>query len=328
MSEIDQTEMADVEITGPSQVETPAASAAVESSTPSAEVESLALSPDVETLTPPVEVESPIPSTDVETPALSAEVEPLIPSPEVEAMAGAESETKGARGKGSWLFLTAALLVGGLIGFYLRPLIMPEPEASLPSLATVKDSGQFNEPDPYQSVMLAVIAGARHFYGDPNAPVTIVEFGDFNCGYCGHWAHETLPLIDQNYIKTGKVRLAYVHFPILGDDSMTAAEATECAAQQDNFWPYHNLVYAHQGIGFTPANLTRLADELGLDTAAFEACLTNFPDRSSLEDDIRLAQVMGVRGTPAFLVNGIPLAGAYPYESFVKVIEQLLGGEF
>jgi protein-disulfide isomerase len=105
---------------------------------------------------------------------------------------------------------------------------------------------------------------------------------------------------------------------------MTAAEATECAAQQQNFWGYHNLLYANQGVGFTPANLTQLAGQMGLDSETFAQCLTNFPDRKSLEDDIRLSQVMGVRGTPAFLVNGIALAGAYPYENFEQIIESEL----
>jgi protein-disulfide isomerase len=109
---------------------------------------------------------------------------------------------------------------------------------------------------------------------------------------------------------------------------MTAAEATECAAEQDRFWDYHNQLYASQGMGFTPANLTRVAGDLGLDTTAFESCLSNFSDRASLESDIRLAQIMGVRGTPAFLVNGVPLAGAYPYEDFERVIEGILAGEF
>ena len=122
--------------------------------------------------------------------------------------------------------------------------------------------------------------------------------------------------------------MAYIHYPILGADSMTAAQGTECAAQQDHFWDYHNLLYANQGIGFTLANLTQLAGELGLDSTLFEECLTNFTDMSLLEDDIQLARIMGVRGTPAFLVNGIPLAGAYPYEDFEHVIEGILAGEF
>jgi protein-disulfide isomerase len=238
-----------------------------------------------------------------------------------------DRKNKGSQ-TNSWLLLLIGVLVGGLGGFYLRPLIVPKAELNAGPLAGVESSDQINEPGPHQAVMLAVIAGARHFYGDPNAPITLVEFGDFNCGYCGRWAHEVLPRIDETYIKTGQVRMAYVHFPILGADSMTAAEASECAGQQDKFWEYHNIVYAHQGIGFTSANLTLMAEQVGLDTLAFEACLADFSDRESLEDDIRLAEVMGVRGTPAFLVNGIPLAGAYPYENFEQIIEDSLAGDF
>jgi protein-disulfide isomerase len=250
-------------------------------------------------------------------------------NPEDEAYAGEHPGEGRRRSPNPWLLLVVGLLVGILAGFYLRPVVTDNADpAQAAPLANVEDSGQINEPDPHQSVMLAVIAGARHFYGDPNAPITLVEFGDFNCGYCGRWAQETLPLIDDKYIQTGQVRMAYVHFPILGADSMTAAEASECAGLQGSFWEYHNLVYAHQGIGFTAANLTSLAGQLGLDTAEFEACLANFPDRTSLEDDIRLARVMGVRGTPAFLVNGVPLAGAYPFEDFEQVIEGSLAGEY
>ncbi|MEW5961792.1 MAG: DsbA family protein [Chloroflexota bacterium] len=238
-----------------------------------------------------------------------------------------ESRPQKWGGQNAWVLLVVGLVVGGLAGFSLRPLVMPAPETNVAPLAAVEDSGQINKPDPHQAIMLAVIDGSRHFQGDANAPVTIVEFGDFNCGYCGRWATETLPLINEKYITTGKVRMAYVHYPILGADSMTAAEGAECAAKQDHFWDYHNLLYASQGIGFTPANLKGLAEKLGLDTQEFESCLADFSDRASLENDIRLAQVMGVRGTPAFLVNGIPLAGAYPYQDFERVIEGILAGE-
>lgn len=228
-----------------------------------------------------------------------------------------------------WILLIVGLLVGGLGGFYFRPLVIAEPDpAAAAPLAGVEDSGQINKPDPHKAVMLAVTAGARHFQGDPNAPITIIEFGDFNCGYCGKWTHEVLPRIQEKYINTGKARMAFVHYPILGDDSMTAARGTECAAKQDKFWEYHNIVYSNQGIGFTPVNLTKLATDLGLDKPSFESCLANFKDQLVIDDDIRLAQVMGVRGTPAFLVNGIPLAGAYPYEDFETVIEGALAGKF
>ena len=105
---------------------------------------------------------------------------------------------------------------------------------------------------------------------------------------------------------------------------MTATEASECAAQQDKFWEYHNLLYDNQRTGFTQENLVSLAGEVGLDIESFEQCLTDFPDPTALQNDLRLGQVMGVRGTPAFLVNGTPLAGAYPFEAFEQIIESLL----
>lgn len=275
-----------------------------------------------------LEIEEKSPSQNLESPGEALSITADAPAEE-STVTAVEPEKPQSSASNPWVLLIVGLLVGGLAGFFLYPLVMPQPEpVEAAPLASVEESAQINKPNPHQSVMLAVIAGARHFYGNPNAPITIVEFGDFNCGYCGRWATETLPQIDKEYIQTGKARIAYVHFPILGADSMTAAEATECAAQQDRFWDYHNTLYANQGIGFTPANLTKLAQEIGLDKAEFELCLADFSDRPSLEGDIRLAQVMGVRGTPAFLVNGIPLAGAYPYEDFVRVIEGILAGEF
>jgi protein-disulfide isomerase len=255
--------------------------------------------------------------------------EPIAESVPSAGVGQKSTEVNRTAAPNPWLLLIIGVLVGGLGGFYLYPLVVPEPAANVAPLAGVEDSGQINKPDPHQAVMLAVIAGARHFQGDTNAPVTLIEFGDFNCGYCGRWTRDTLPLIDEKYIKTGKVRMAYVHFPILGEDSMIAAQGAECAAQQqpEKFWDYHNTLYANQGIGFTPANLIKLAGDSGLDTKVFGQCLANFKDQASLDEDIRLSQVMGVRGTPAFLVNGIPLAGAYPYEDFQRVIDGVLAGQ-
>jgi len=164
-----------------------------------------------------------------------------------ESMSAEETDNNSQKqGQRVWVLFVVGILVGGLAGFFLRPLVMPETETNAAPLAAVEDSGQINQPDPHQTIMMAVADGSRHFQGDPNAPVTLIEFGDFNCGYCGRWTAETLPQIDEKYIQTGKVRMAYVHYPILGVDSMTAAQATECAAQQDSFWDYHNLLYKNQ----------------------------------------------------------------------------------
>lgn len=261
---------------------------------------------------------------DIETKEL--DTTPAVEPAGLDDVAPASLNEKRVTGQKGWILFIVGILVGGLAGFFLYPVVVPQSDAA--PLAAVADSGQINKPDAQQTIMTAVADGSRHFQGDPKAPITLIEFADFNCGYCGKWTAETLPRLDEKYIQTGKMRMAYVHYPVLGADSMTAAQATECAAQQDTFWDYHNLLYANQGIGFSPANLTKLAGDIGLDTQLFEECLGNFTDMSVLEDDIRLARTMGVRGTPAFLINGIPLAGAYPFEDFERIIEGILAGEF
>jgi protein-disulfide isomerase len=228
-----------------------------------------------------------------------------------------------------WLLLIVGLCVGVLGGFYLRPLVMPEDtEASAAPVVEAKGLDEVDRAAMQQTVMDAVLDTARHFEGDPNAPVTLVEFGDFKCGYCGKWNHEALSLIREKYVEPGKVRLAYVNYPVLGPSSMAAAEAAECAAHQDKFWDYADLLYENQRSSATPENFSAMAKELDLDIDAFEGCLAEFPDRESLENDIRVGQMLGVRGTPAFLVNGVPLSGALPYEVFEQAIEGALDGEF
>lgn len=235
----------------------------------------------------------------------------------------------------SWLLLVVMLGLGILGGFYLRPLLTPEVKADSAALNSVEqapvDTVNIDNESPstgenldaHEAIMQTVIANARHFDGDPNAPITLVEFADFNCGYCGKWALEALPQIRENYADTGKVRIAYVNYPVLGTSSIAAAQASECAAQQDKFWEYHNALYENRGSGFTADVFIGLAGELGMDIAEFERCVTDFPEEL-LENDMLLGQAMGIRGTPAFLINGIALAGAYPYEQFEQIIESIL----
>jgi protein-disulfide isomerase len=234
-----------------------------------------------------------------------------------------------------WLLLVMVLGLGVLGGFYLRPLLTPEVKADAVSAnvvepVTIPDNNVANETadsrenlGAHEAIMQTVVANARHFDGDPNAPITLVEFADFNCGYCGKWAQETLPQIRQNYVDNGKVQIAYVNYPVLGSSSVAAAQASECAAQQDKFWEYHNALYENQSTGFTTDALINLAGEVGMDTATFEQCVVDFP-KGLLENDMLLGQAMGVRGTPAFLINGIAVPGALPYEQFEQVIESLL----
>lgn len=243
-------------------------------------------------------------------------------------------EKKNAFRSLSWLLLVAMLGVGILGGLYLRPLLTPEAKPDTVAVDVVEQApvdsavaDQSNVPEKnlnaHEAVMQSVVANTRHFDGDPNAPITLVEFADFNCGYCGKWALETLPQIRENYVDTGKVQIAYVNYPVFGGSSVTAAQASECAGQQDKFWEYHNELYGSQGTDFTADALTNLAGEMGMDTATFEQCITDFPE-GLVENDMLLGQAVGIRGTPAFLINGIAVPGALPYEQFEQVIESLL----
>ena len=123
--------------------------------------------------------------------------------------------------------------------------------------------------------------------------------------------------------------MGYLHMAFLGPESQWAAEASECAADQDAFWDYHDLLYNRQAGenrgAFDKDNLKQFAAELGLDTQVFNECMDSAKYASLVQTDTAMAQSLGVRGTPAFLVNGQPLVGAQPFEVFEQIIEAELG---
>lgn len=132
-------------------------------------------------------------------------------------------------------------------------------------------------------------------------------------------------------MQKGLVRFGYQHFAFLGPESEWAAEASECAAEQDAFWPFHDLLYFEKYGGenrgaFSKENLKQFAAELGLDTAAFNACLESGKYTAIVREGKKLGQSMGVRGTPAFLINGQAVVGAQPFEVFQQVIEREISG--
>ncbi len=131
-------------------------------------------------------------------------------------------------------------------------------------------------------------------------------------------------------MQTGVVRLGYQHFAFLGPESQWAAEASECAADQGAFWPYHDRLFDRQAGenrgAFSKDKLKQFAADLGLDTAAFNACLDSGKYTSLVRTETATIQSLGVRGTPAFLINGRPLVGAQPFEVFQQIIEAEIGG--
>ena len=131
----------------------------------------------------------------------------------------------------------------------------------------------------------------------------------------------------EEYINTGKVRFVYKHFAILGPESSRAAEASECAAEQGEFWAYHDLIFEDQLTSHSTLSEDRLvsmAGEIGLDTTAMTECLTSARYSAQISQESLTVQSMGVRGTPGFLINGAFVSGAQPYEVFQQIIEEHL----
>ena len=163
--------------------------------------------------------------------------------------------------------------------------------------------------------------------GDPNAPVVIEEFSDFQCPACQFFHEETLEQVVDEYVRTGDVYYIFRPFPFIGKESQSAALGGYCAAEQGLFWEYSNIVFANQ-IGenagsFTSARLEAMADIIGLD-ADFAKCLSEGRYQDLVDADFQAAQDAGVDSTPSFLINGTLLSGALPFETFQGYIEQAL----
>ncbi len=136
------------------------------------------------------------------------------------------------------------------------------------------------------------------------------------------------PVLAKEYVDTGKVEFVYKHSAFLGQESLWAAEAAECAADQNKFWEYHDLLFSRQSGenqgAFAKDKLLGFAQGLGLDMARFEPCLKNDQTLDRVRADTQEAQQAGVSGTPTFFINGQVLEGAQPYEAFQKVIDPML----
>mgnify|MGYP001210573318 CR=1 FL=1 len=166
------------------------------------------------------------------------------------------------------------------------------------------------------------------FRGPADAPVTIVEFSDFQCGYCGRFYEQTLPRILEKY--PNEVRFVYRDFPIFGEDSVRAAMAAECANDQDMFWEMHNRIFDIHRESSPPTlsqeTLVGFAEEIGLpDVGEFESCLAEERHLDEIIQDFQTAQMYGFRGTPGFVINGVVYSfGAQPFEVFDAIIQQEL----
>jgi len=163
--------------------------------------------------------------------------------------------------------------------------------------------------------------------GNANAPVTIIEFSDFQCPFCEKFFTDTLPQIEANYIKTGKVKLIYRDFPLeIHQYAGKAAEAAECARDKGGdsaFWKMHDKIFENQA-SLSEDNLKKWAKELGYN---IDSCLDGGKKKAEVQKDLADGIAAGISGTPSFFINGKLIEGAVPYNVFESEINSALNNK-
>ena len=172
-----------------------------------------------------------------------------------------------------------------------------------------------------QAPKIEVSAGGNPALGADNAPVTIIEFSDFQCPYCRQ-VQATLKRLMTEY--EGKVKLVFRDFPLrnIHPQAQKAAEAAQCAAEQQKFWPYHDKLFAVTSLQMD--DLKKYAQELELNMEQFTSCLDTSKYAGEVDADMQAGQKAGVSATPTFFVNGFPLSGAASYERFKELVDAAL----
>ncbi len=209
--------------------------------------------------------------------------------------------------------------------------------APTPTPITIPNEGPYALAEEQESGIPGVPAGLTEngdlYRGSPDAPVTFKEFSDYQCPYCGRYVQNTAPQIRDEYVKAGKVRQIFKNFPLtsIHPQAKPAAEAALCAGVQGKFWPMHDLLFErqHEWSGKADAQevFVKLAQELDLDVEKFKECLEAHPFEERIQLDIQEGVAHGVRGTPAFVINGWFVSGAQDIGTFRDVIEKALKGE-
>ena len=173
--------------------------------------------------------------------------------------------------------------------------------------------------------------------GDPNAPITIIEFSDFQCPFCARFHVETLPSILEEYIEEGKVNLVYRDFPIqsIHPNALPAAVAAECADEQGKYWEYHDILFEKQSSwsrldsNSAISTFSQFADDIGLEQQQFDSCLETGKYLEEVQGDLRDGRDYDITGTPGFFIGNddigfVKINGAQPFESFKRIIDAQL----
>ncbi len=227
-----------------------------------------------------------------------------------------------------YLFSTVggSILVGSIL--ISLAILISGPTPSTTTAAETQVGTQPSQPsNPGGKVNID--AGHLPVKGNKDAKVTIVEFADFRCPFCERFFKDAETSLMKDYVDSGKVKYAFRHFAFLGQQSVWAAQASECANEQGKFWEFHDWLYNNQAPEsdleyYSKDNLIKYASNVGVDTNQFASCLNSDKYAKQVQDDLSDGQKAGVNGTPTIFVNEIPIVGAQPYSAFKTVIDQEL----
>ena|SRR3989344_1832915 len=220
--------------------------------------------------------------------------------------------------------LFGALLIAAAIYFSLGP-------SPLSIISGRNAAIRPNPPSPAVEGTTKVSADDDEFLGSEQAPVLMIEFGDFQCPFCRDFWRETLPRLKSEYIDTGRVKFVYRDYPLsFHPAAQKAAEAAECARDQGLFWEMHDKLFAEQDrrgegtVQFGEAEIKQWAREAGIHATSFSACLDSGKYADEVKNDFKDGTAAGVTATPSFFINGRLIRGALDYEVFAAVIEEAL----
>ena len=218
-------------------------------------------------------------------------------------------------------------IAAGVFGLlFIVTLINGNTPATAPTQPTAGDDGV-----PTVSADMKKIADTDAFKGEANAPVTIIEFSDYECPFCQRFWAQTLPSINDAYIKTGKVKFVYRDFPLssIHAQAQKSAEAAECAGEQGKYYDMHDKLFT-SGVAGGVASFKQYAKDLGLDSAKFDNCLDSGKFAAEVQKDTQDGSSVGIQGTPGFLIgtsdgkSATLISGAYPFATFQQTVDALL----
>jgi protein-disulfide isomerase len=228
------------------------------------------------------------------------------------------------------MLMPAAAIIGAIIAVSVVSLsLFPSPNPALQS-----NGGNGAEETHTQSSLSisSLVQKGYHVKGDVDAPVTLIEFADFQCPFCGRFARQTAPIIDSEYIDTGKVNMVFKHLALRGSDSISASMGLQCAGEQGKFWEYHDVLFQNQGAensGWASREkLKEFASDIGLDRQQFDSCLDEEKYKPTVERDLAMVKELDFHTTPSFLIiksDGTEmevLTGAHPFPSFKALIDK------